>query len=274
MPLTRRHLTGSSTILGIAALAAVLSGCGVRYAGNAAGQSSPPNMAQAALARFIGTPQIPHGNWMAKDTLAGPRLRTVIPGLGIFEVDASSYQITEGVFDNHVMAADGGKTVSVAMATARVTAAQYAAKNFPSFAGLAEKEGQLDDHGAFKEYSFTWQARQGDAWLPTFVHVTINAGTAGVNSYSAQVVALKVATRPNLSESQARSAAIGVAHLAGQVSVDSENLQVLLEPNGAQKLAYVYELSVVHAGHYVGLAPGDHVVQVDALTGQATQVAS
>lgn len=231
-------------------------------------------MAQAALARFVGSPSIPHGNWAVINTVAGQHLRSVIPGMGIFEVDANSYQVTEAVFDNRAMADDGGKTVSVSLTIAQETAAQFGAQHLARFSTLASREGRLLDHGAFKEYSFTWQARDGLAWLPTFVHVSINPGTGAVSSYSFQSVPVKVTTTPTISSDQAKSAALTAAHLNGQASVTSETLSVILEPGGAQKLAWVYELSVVHPGTYVGLASGNHVVEVDALTGAAHEVAS
>jgi len=270
MPLTLRRLT---ILAGIAAIG-MLSGCGVRYNGAASTPSSSPDQAQAALARFVGSEHIPHGNWEANNTPAGPRLKTVIPGFGIFEVDANTYQVTEAVFENRMLVDNGGKQVTVSMASALSTAADFASQHFTTFAQLEQKEAELDDHGTFKEYSFLWQQREGEAWLPTFVHVTINPGSGAVNSYSSQVVSVKVSTHPSVDDGQARAAAMTAAHLVGQVSIKSDGLQVLLEDNGSQRLAWVYELTVVHTGTYIGLASGDHVVQVDALTGVAKQVAS
>lgn len=269
------HMRTGHFALLFALATALLCGCGARDQGVAtSGPASAPDRAQAALARFIGSERIPHGNWQANRTPAGPRLRTVIPGLGIFEVDADTYQVTEAVFENRMMADNGGKQATVSMASALSTAEQYAAKNFPAFSKLEQKEAQLDDHGAFEEYAFTWQQRQGVAWLPTFVHVTVNAGSGAVNSYSAQAVPVKVSTNPSIGEGQARAAAIAAAHLDGQVAVRGDGLQVVLQQNGSQELAWVYELSVVHTGSYVGLASGNHVVQVDALTGMAKEVAA
>lgn len=260
--------------LAAAALVALtITGCGSRSTGTAAAAGSPAEQAQAALTRFLGDPKIPHGNWAPTESLAGPHLRTVIPGFGIFEVDAHSYKVTEAVFEGRQMAADGGKSVTVSLATARAAASQFAAAHFDRFAALAEKEAQLNDHGMFKEYNFIWQARAGQAWLPTFVAVTLNPVTAAVSSYSEQDVPVRISTTATITEQQARAAALSAAHLAGNISVDTEDLEVILEQGGQQKLAWQFGLSVVHTGVYHGVAPGEHVVQVDALTGVAIEVA-
>jgi hypothetical protein len=270
MRLTHRDLAITMSIATIG----MLSGCGLGSHGAASTPMSPADRAQAALARFIGSQKVPHGSWEATKTPAGPRLKTVILGLGIFEVDANTYQITEAVFDHRMMAGDGGKQPAISLSAAMGIAQEFATKNFGDFSALVGKEAELDDHGAFKQYSFTWQERDGEAWVPTFVNVTINPGTGGVNSYSAQVVPVSVTTRPSIADAQARAEAIAAAHLVGQVSIKSDGLQVVLHQDGSQELDWVYELTVVHSGNYIGLSSGDHVVQVNARNGIATQVAA
>jgi hypothetical protein len=105
------------------------------------------------------------------------------------------------------------------------------------------------------------------------VQVSVNPATGAVTSFSSQDVAVTIPTRPSITADQAKAVAVATAHLVGNVMIDSNNLTVLLRSNGAQHLAWVVTLSVVHDANYVGLAPGLHVIEVDALTGAATEVA-
>jgi hypothetical protein len=276
--LTRRI----ATILPAAILtAATLAGCGrpvtsVSSLSSAStaqpAQSDPADTAQAAVERFLGVQSLPRGNWVQRTTPGGSRLHAAIPNVGTFEVDLTSDTVTEAVIDGSVMADGGGKSETVTMQAAEQTAAQFARAHAPEFSNLTQREESLVDHGAFKTYLFTWQEKQGLAWVPTYVQIGVNPSANLVSSYATESVPVTIGTTPSVSAAQAQQDAIE-GHLVGQVSAQSDGLNVAVDPDGSQRLVWIFELTVVHQGQYVGLAPGDHVVYVDALTGSVQQVA-
>jgi hypothetical protein len=249
------YLLASAMGTGLAATALVGS--------HALASVAPTDPRTAAIARWLGTSVHDQG-WRHVSDQSGSRYQTHMLGLGLVEVDAVTNEVDEVIFDGRL----DSTTAAVRPAQAETVAAAFGHQHFAGFAGLVLRDNQSVDHGSFKERRLQWQARAGQAWLPTRVTIGINATTGAVAYFWSERVPVHVSTVPAVSGDAAAQSAAAAA--PGLTMSSPASLEV--EVNGVtQKLVWVSEwthayTSGVHVSDY-------RVLWTDAQTGTTQVVA-
>lgn len=199
--------------------------------------------ADSALSAFTGKPAQPD-NWSVQPTPAGNRLHAVIPGTGVFDLDASTYEVVSAIF----AAANGASRVGSAALpdgsvpappsdAERGRASAFAAQHFSDFAGLELRSATSIDHGAFTAVQFLWQSRSGAAWLPTFVEVDVTRETSSIGAFTEQKEPVTVSTTPSVSADKAINLALTAAGLSNP-TFDEPSLEVRLLHDRSERLAW------------------------------------
>lgn len=197
-----------------------------------------PDSRAVAVARWLGVAAIPRSAWSLVTDPAGARYQSHVPGVGLVELDATSQEVDEVIYDSQLTGSAGHR---INQADAVAKAGGFARQHFAGFGGLSQRSATYVDHGAFQEYRTTWQARQGNAWLPTATTVGVNSDTGQVAYYWSRRVPLTLnSTTAQVSAAAAKEAAIAVAHTAGAAASDP-NLEVVVTTTG-QRLVWVTEV--------------------------------
>ncbi|MGI8609474.1 MAG: hypothetical protein ACR2MY_09645 [Candidatus Dormibacteria bacterium] len=229
--------------------------------GGRASIATPPaslDSRTVALNHFIGGAGLHDDGWRLVSDQAGGRYKTQVSGVGLVEVDAVTHEVDEVIFDGRLSSIPG---TPIALTQAESTAGSFARAHFAGFGALAPRGTTLVDHGVFREYRSTWQARQGQASLPSQVAVGVNATTGQVAYYWSQRLAVTVSTQPKVSAAAALRSAQGLAE--GLTASAAPDLEVAVR-EGHQQLVWVTTFTRNYSS---GLHVSDNrVVWTDAQT--------
>jgi hypothetical protein len=257
----------SLALLGMGLLAGASAAAATFQAHASTTAAGSPDSRAVAVAHWLGMASVPRSAWTLATDLAGPRYQSHVPGVGLVELDATTQEVDEVIFDSQLT---GSTAHRISEASATAAAEAFARQHFTGFDGLVERSDTYVDHGAFQEYRTTWQARQGEAWLPTAVTVGINSDTGRAAYYWSRRVPLTLtSTTAQVTAAAAKAAAIAVVHTAGAVASEP-NLEVVLTGAG-QRLVWVTE---VRGARSAGVQmPLYEVAWTDAQSGSTNIVA-
>ena len=190
----------------------------------------------------------------------GPRLQVLVKGLGLVQIAPHSNQVLEVIWDGRL---SSGPNDTVSGPAAQALASTFAATHIAGFSQLAPRETVLIDHGAWREYRASFQARSGTAWLPKQIAVGVNAATGQVAYYWNDLTPSNIDTTPAVTESQAVDSVRAAA--GNDVIIGKPQLEVL-EVNGRQILAW--SMTANASGSVGGLRVlNNSIALVDATTG-------
>jgi hypothetical protein len=259
--------TRAKAIMGCAVVGAGLAVAAGYQAHAAPSVPVPPDARTLAVANWLGTNTTLHDQgWRLVTDVVGSRYQSHVSGVGLVEVDAATKEVDEVIFDGRLQSSPGRSTVSATQA--HDTALSFAQGHFRGFDGLTLRDSSSLDHGTFREVRVEWQARSGQAWLPTKVAVGVNAATGQVAYYWSERVPLRVSATPSVAAATAIQRAQETA--PGLTVTSGPTLEVTIR-SGEQHLVWITELTRVYAtGAHV---PDYRVVWTDARTG-LTQIAA
>ena len=219
----------------------------------------------AAVSRWLGVTGLHDQGWRLVTDAVGARYQTHLSGVGVVEIDAATNEVDEVIYDSNLDSLPGA---TVDDSRAQATATTFARARYSGFDGLVSRGATLVDHGVFREYRAVWQARRGNAWLPSQVTVGVNAATGEVAYYWSRRVAVTVSTDPAISAASARHSAEAIA--PGLTITAGPDLEVTVS-DGHQQVVWVTELTHQYTS---GVHVSDHrVVWTDARTGVSQIVA-
>jgi hypothetical protein len=209
------------------------------------------------------------GRWSTVPSADGAREQAYLPGVGLVQRSKASGETDEAIFEPQLQPGPPGAAESRGAAVA--TARQYARAHFFGFARLARVGASYVDHGAWREYRVTWQARRGQAWLPDIITVGINAGTGKVAYFWSERGTSMHDTSPLISAAQALRSARAAAGFSGRVLAGRPRLEVIDRQGRPQLewLSRVTKVFVSGAAH----VPASAIVAIDARTGRTTVIA-
>lgn len=213
---------------------------------------------ESHLIDWLGTEPSLDGIW--ERTADGTRIETYRPGLGLFEIEPESGQITEAIFESDTT--DGPTLVDADKAVD--IASDFAIDHRHDIGRLDLRSVDFADHGSFSEYRVTWQERSGPAWLPTRTTIGINATTGRVLYFAHDPTQAAIDTRSAVTEGAAAESALNLLDGPNWRPRSRPSLEVVVEHDGTQRLAWIHEVSRERIG--VG-SPEAVVVWTDAHTG-------
>lgn len=226
----------------------------------AAGTSNDPAL-DAALMKWLGSTPVA-GAWQSDSAATAETARTYRPGLGLFQIDKTSGEVTEAVFESE---ADGG-TQRIPSRTAVDVAQQFVHDHEGMAPEMALRDVELNDHGAFTEYTVTWQERRDNAWLPARITVGVNANTGRVHTFSKDTTWVEVDTDASVTEEQAERSAKALLAGDGWTEHAEPRLEVTVDHQGAQRLVWVHEFARAVEGTGVPQGVG---IWTDARSGKS-----
>lgn len=221
-----------------------------------------------SLSRFLNRP-VAASTWSTVERLGGARHLSIIPGLGMFELDRT-LEVREAIFEKEL--SSPANQVAVRIADAGSVAEAFARSRFHGFDALSIRRSESLDHGDFREHRFEWQARSGEAWLPSRVTVGVNAVTGRIAYYSSDRAVVTVPTTSDITPEAARASALTASGLEEEDAVVSEPfLAVVRSTTGRQRLVWITEVSgrpqaTIHLPTY-------RVMWTDAATGTSEVMA-
>lgn len=254
--LTRNLATVAAAVVLAALLAAALT---VLFAHSGSNRSIRQDPRVAALDRFLGR-HTPKGVvWRAHAGRDGPHWQAAVPSIGVFDLSATTDEVVVAALE------PAGGRYPVNPAKAMITAAAFADAH-GGRRGLILRSTAVVHPEGDGEQDFLWQARQGAAWLPSYVDVAVRNRDGAVASYSRQNIKLTISTTPGLS----RDAAVDVARHAIAAPdapiTAAPDLEVNVLPEQGQVLVWLIALAPRTPASQGIQAPA--VLAVDAHTGR------
>lgn len=192
---------------------------------------------RTSLANFLGVAMPSNAKWRAVDGVGGKEYEANLPDVGYFHVDASGL-VTLGVF---ALSTRQAPASVVTIDRAQVSATSWAQAHHLDLSRLTLRQTSMSDRGTFTEYDFRWQAKEGLAWLPTFVDIGIN-GSGQISDFVHEAVRTTIGTSPHISAAGALKQAQAAAP-AGVKLVGSPELEVVVRRDGSEELVWVYSYS-------------------------------
>ena len=248
------------------ALAAAI-GCAAVLGGglwaNGSTKGGDPRVEAVAAALDLRPGEVHATAWRFRPGLSGTRIAADVSGVGLVELNATSNELDQVIYD-HRLGTPAGTLVGESAALA--TGTRFAARHFNGFGGLAHRSTEFIDHGSFAEYRITWQARQGQAWLPTQNVAGVNARTGEIAYFWSDRVAATAGTVPRVTAAAARDTAVRVARLGSKAQASLPVLEVTLTPSG-QRL--VWAVSVHPRASSQPHIARAAIAWIDAQTGEA-----
>lgn len=230
----------------------------------AAGTSNDAAL-DATLTKWLGSAPVA-GAWRSETTAGMETARTYRPGLGLFQIDKTSGEVTEAVFEAETDA-QRVDAQRIDAATAKDVARQFVRDHSGMAPGLPLRDVEMTDHGAFTEYTVTWQERRGSAWLPARITVGVNADTGRVHSFSKDPTSTEVGTDSSVTEEQAGHSARALLAGGGWTEHSAPRLEVAVDHRGTQRLVWVHEFARAVEGPGV---PQGVLIWTDATSGKSS----
>lgn len=268
-------MTNKALVRIATALGAVLLGGGAIVTGLQAHAEGAPTAAldnrAVAAAHWLGRSSLPASSWkLLSDASGASFYRSLVPGVGSVDLDADTLEVRQVIFDVQL---HGSASHRIADGAAISTARQFAGGHYAGFASLIERSVAYVDHGVYQEYRVTWQARQGDAWLPSSVMIGINADTGSLAYYWSRRATVAVSTTPAISADTARTSAAGLAGVSPS-TLAAPTLEVVTSARThSQSLVWVSEIHDASASNGRLHVASFDVVWTDAQTGSSQVVA-
>lgn len=210
----------------------------------------------AAVAHFLGHSASSGAVWRLQHLRTGDAFYGNVPRSGIFRVNATSMEVETAALDTpdkpsaSQIRADAARQLADAFVTAHCSSVRRMVLRGVSGNGLPQ-------------YRFTWQAREGEAWLPSYAVVSIDI-SGFLGQYACIQVPAKIPTLARVTSGAARDAA---ARLGGpnRTPAGPPELDVVLLDAGAQQLVWSVQLQ---AAKDAPVTPPE-VIWVDAASGDA-----
>ena len=266
---TWRTLFRVANVVSLAALMTTiifLATTGPGEDGSAAATPAVPDWAPSMAAYFLGaasSDDVQLVSWESVETATGERIVSEVAGEGLVQFDPASHEVNEVIWSARLSGATGPLVEQLDAVRA---AQSYAGSHYLRFEDLVMRSVETLDHGAFAEYRVLWQARDGEAWLPSQVAIGVNARTGQLAYYFSERVDPQVDTTPLTTAAQASAAALEVAAVGPGATAGAPELTVVVE-GGRQSLQWVVQVRAPHqAEPHIVSAP---IVWVDAHTGVA-----
>ena len=165
----------------------------------------------------------------------------------------------------------GGTEVLLPMEEAEAVAATFARRHYQAFPSLTLIESELLDHGASKEYLFTWIEIIDGVPTPNKVFVSVNSATGKVIFYVGKYQSIEPFASPSVSDEKAKDTARDVYKQETGVKdlkVGEPALEVIFV-GGKQHLAWKVEVREVVAPDEIEMGA---YLYIDACTGTVLQV--
>ena len=260
------RLANLLTLAGLMTTAVFLITTGPGADGSAARAAAVPDWAAPMAAYYLGVAsadQLQLSTWQSVDTATGRRVTSEVPGEGLVQFDPATHEVNEVIWSTRLGAPTGQLMDQL---DAVRTAQSYAAAHYVRFEDMVMRPVEAINHGAFAEYRMVWQARSGDAWLPSQVAIGVNARTGELAYYFSERVKSEIDTTPLVTADQAIGAAQEAAGLGPAATASVPELTVVVE-RAQQTLQWVVAVRAPEqAAPHIVSAP---IVWVDARTGAA-----
>ena len=232
----KRILALATLAIGLAGGLAAVSGVAARADGD---------HRDDAVRAWVGKPDQDVASWRQVQGMVSARHQAQVPGVGLIELDGDTLEVEEVTYEAELDKGSNSAVVDEALAAA--AASDYLAAHRVRVDALAARPTELLDHGVYSEYRFTWQERRGDAWLPSYVAVGVNATTGRVAQFARDTVPVTFDTTPRVSADEAKLKAVQASFPTVATTATEPELAVVAD--GVRRdFVWVTTVEVVHTG--------------------------
>jgi len=228
---------------------------------------SDVELAEIAVREFIGNSSVILEYKGTEETVYGDFYEFSTADGGMFYVDSVGFEISRARFPSDW---NEMTEVKISLEDAEGIARDFIAEKTPrsEVEKLETIEGKLQDHGSFKEYSFTFNEIEDGVELLKYVHVALNPSTGDVISYIRLWRETEVSLVPAISDEEALK--IAEDQFEGIVVTESDAWLTIQYPEeNKQRLTWLVQIT----GEPKDFIMVGGLVSIDAQTGKVYQVA-
>lgn len=265
MDLVARPRLRLSALIGVVAISILGAVASIQSAG-----ATQADARSVRVAQWLGVKSIALNRaWSSVDIGGDHRYRASVAGVGMVDLNEQTLDVEQVIFGSELQRGAGP---SVSLDSARLTAEQFARSHDQAFDAMVPFRVESIDHHSFREYSFMWRERAGDAWLPAFSLIGINQDSGHVATYFRHPhVPVTVSVAPRIDRVAALGAAQNLVRPAAHYDVSGPDLEVVTAMDGRQHLRWVVEF-VLHSSAPAQIS-NNYLVAIDAETGAPAIVA-